>query len=133
MNNLQVIANKLGEEKIKVFGLAVENNFYPLDIMFCLVMEDNYILKYWGFMIYSKKECGVWIKYIFIKPEYRRKGIFTEIINNFKCVFERITFESREKSMKEFAKKHNFKKIRLCLNNKDILYGWNKIKIDLKK
>ena len=94
-----------------IYNLAYDYDFYATEIGLSLMIvkdtnrtEMNYILKDWGFMLYRKVlknniTCII-IKFIFIKPEYRRKGVFTKLINGSNetqiCLFESSIFVSNE-------------------------------------
>ena len=119
-----------------ITDMAVAYSFYPKNIILEIVKIivsncklTNYILREWGFMIYSrntiKGATNVFIRFIFIKPEYRRKGIFTKLINTLKGFNDIITYTSNERSMLKFAEKNNFNTIAVCRDERDIYYGWS--------
>ena len=127
----------MNEEDCKtIYNLAYKYDFYATDIGLALtIMKNddkkfmNYLLKDWGFMIYRKVlknniTCII-IKFIFIKPEQRRKGIFTKLINTLKNITDIIIYTSEERSMLKFAEKNDFDAIAVCENDKELFYGWS--------
>lgn len=114
-------------DKQTIIDIAHTRDFYPLYVEMALD-KWKYSLKKWGFIIYGKNyyhDKYVNIEFIWIHPEYRRKGIFTKIIQHFQKKFDIISYTSSEDSMKKFAEKENFFDGGVCRSGNENFYAWS--------
>ena len=115
------------EDKKTIIKYAEDFDFYPFYVKEALE-KWKYSLAWWGFMIYGGDyyaESMINIEFIFVLPEYRRKGIFTKIIKHYKSIADIISFTTSEKSMVHFASKEGFYNLGVCRSGNEIFYVWS--------
>lgn len=89
-----------------------------------LIIRDNIV----GFYIkgYCQKTGNCMLEYIFILPEFRRNGIFTNLIQTLKAQEDEIWIDTDKPEMIRCLNKLGFKCNGKCLNNKELSFRWNK-------
>ena len=128
-----------------ILNSAILNDFYPKVILptLLLIAEEEkhskpppistkYILKAWGYIIYtcSDERCPfstVFIMFVFINPEWRRKGHFQRAIDNFKKTADIIVLTSSNENMGMFwcCKKNDIEPLAMTRSDDEIFYGWS--------
>lgn len=141
--------DKLSYSEKGVVNLAKKYNHYSDDVFACIVMpklvpviNDN-DERMWcytklltikedtvsGFCIMYYNNTEVQIKHIFLTPECRKRGWFTQFITGFKEQFKTIktiSLDTSTEGMIRACNKTDFKLIRKCDNGKDLLFRWDR-------
>jgi len=89
-----------------------------------------YIINKWNFcnynfQYYKEADKEYSFNFIFIKPQYRNKGYFKNLLKKFMEKYECISFDGVESDILENAlEKRSFKKIKPCRDGRGFYYGW---------
>jgi len=89
-----------------------------------------YIINKWNFcnynfQYYKEADKEYSFNFIFIKPQYRNKGYFKNLLKKFMEKYECISFDGVESYILENAlEKRGFKKIKPCRDGRGFYYGW---------
>ena len=111
INSQMILITDEKNKPVKMDSIIIESN-------------DGNIL---GFYINENHSDGlVLLKFIFIKPKYRRRGLSTHIISKLKETSNRISIDTDKPSMIHLLHKLDFKFHKKCLNGKEICFYWNK-------
>ena len=105
--------------------------------LICKTMKTNddevvgfYIINKWNlcsfnFQYYKDADKEYSFNFIFVKPQYRNKGYFKNLMKKFMEKYECISFDGVESDILENAlEKRSFKKIKPCRDGRGFYYGW---------
>ena len=141
----KMFAKMFKEQEDLILRLANHYKFYPAEIFSTMlaikkfkygtyknktpeieliVIEENIV----GFYIkgYCQKSGSCMLEFIFIIPEYRRNGIFTNFIQNLKKEEDDIWIATDKPEMIRGLNKLGFKCNGKCKNNRELSFSWKK-------
>lgn len=121
-------------EILKLRGFINVVDPYGQKVKVSAVLFKNYedpsgfaiIHKYKGHKGMESENPHIVIAYIFVKPEYRRKGYFTDYIKQLQSENDELYIESSKYECIHGANKYGFKFVRKCDNGDDLLFKWCK-------
>jgi len=140
------VLNKLDKDERIIVCMSAEYDFYKQDVLMTmlapkigrfdkgdaikgynlLIVKDGVKM---GFVIFwwNIPEGSLQIKFIFLKPEHRQKGFFTQLITKYRdnkdeLGLKTIHLDTKEEGMIRAANKNGFKYVRKCDNGEDLLF-----------
>jgi len=127
-----------------ILNASVLYDFYPDAILPVLLLIDQeskqknnpiptkYMLKNWGFIIYTEapKNCNiqvVFIMFVFIFPDWRRKGHFQRELIKFKKSTDIVVLTSNQKNLPMYLLciKNDLTPLAMTRSEDEIFFGWS--------